>query len=161
TLARSPLFSFVVILILTLGIAANCTIFSIIQHALLNPMEWESPQQLMVVENALLSLNGMPSPSSPSLDWGSLLQSFEKLSAYRMSAGGLNLSGNEGAEEPERIEGVGVSAGFFSIFRVNAVLGRTFIPEEEGSGQNHVVVLSHSLWQRRFGADGDIVGKTI
>src|SRR5262245_47424081 len=93
TLARSPLFSFVVILILTLGIAANCTIFSIIQHALLNPMECESPQQLMVVENALLSLNGMPSPSSPSLDWGSLLQSFEKLSAYRISDGGLNLSG--------------------------------------------------------------------
>src|SRR6266545_1854270 len=161
TLARSPLFSVVVILILTLGIAANCAIFSIIQHALLNPLKFESPQQLMVVENALLSLNGMPSPSSPSLDWGNLLQSFEKLAAYRISDGGLNLSGNEGAEEPERIEGVGVSAGFFSIIRVNAVLGRTFIPEEEGSGRNHVVVLSHSLWQRRFSADGNIVGKTI
>jgi putative ABC transport system permease protein len=161
TLARSPLFSVVVVLILTLGIAANCAIFSIIRHALLNPLKCDSPQQLMVVENAFLSLNGMPSPSSPALDWGDLLQSFEKLAAYRISDGGLNLSDNGGNEEPERIEGVGVSAGFFSIFRVNAVLGRTFIPEEEGSGRNHVVVLSHSLWQRRFGADGNIVGKTI
>ena len=159
--ARSPLFSVVVVLILTLGIAANCAIFSIIQQALLNPLKCESPQQLMVVENAFLTLDGRSSPNTPLLDWGNLLQSFEKLAAYRISDGGLNLSGDEVNEAPERIEGVGVSAGFFSTFRVNAALGRTFIPEEEGAGRNHVVILSHSLWKRRFGADGDILGKTI
>jgi putative ABC transport system permease protein len=161
TTARSPLFSFIVVLILILGIAANCAIFSIIQHSLLNPLKCESPQRLMVLENALLYLDGRPSPGSSTLDWGNLLQSFENLAAYRVSDGGLNLSGYGGAEEPERVEGVGVSASFFHIFRTNVTLGRTFVSEEEYPGRNRVVVLSHSLWQRRFGADGGVIGKTI
>ncbi len=161
TAARSPLFSFTVILILVLGIAANSAVFSIIQRTLLNPIPSQNSQQLVIIENALLSMDGMPSQASPMLDWGNLLQSFENIAAYRISDGGLNLSGNRSNEEPERIEGTGVSASFFPTFRVNALLGRTFISEEEEPGRNRVVVLSHSFWQRRFGADGNIIGKTI
>lgn len=158
---RSPLFSLTVILILVLGIAANSAVFSIIQRALLNPVPGKTPQQLMVIENALLFLSGAPSPGSPVLDWGNLLQSFEKLAAYRISDGGLNLSGDGSIEESERVDGTGVSAGFFHIFQVNAMLGRTFVLEEEEAGRNQVVVLSYSLWQRRFGADSNIIGRTI
>lgn len=161
TTARSPLFSLVVVLILALGIAANCAIFSIIRYTLLNPLQCEAPQQLMVIENALLSLDGMPSSNSPVLDWSPLLRSFDSLAAYTISDGGLNLSSDEGNSESARIEGTGVSASFFHTFRITAALGRTFVPEEEQSGQNHVVVLSHSLWQKRYGANSGIIGKMI
>lgn len=160
TVARSPLFSLTVVLILALGIAANCAVFSIIQRTLLNPIPTKDPQQLMVIGNAHLSstLDGMPSPGSPMLDWGSLLRPFESLAAYSDADDGLNLS--DGGEA-ERIEVSEVSVSFFQTFRVNASLGRTFLAEEELSGQNRVAVLSHALWQKRYGADGGIIGKTI
>jgi len=161
TVARSPLFSLTVTMILVLGIAANSAIFSIIQHTLLNPIPSKSPQQLMVIENAFLSLDGMSSPGSPILDWGNLLQSFENLAAYKTSDGGLNLSGNGQSETAERVEGIGVSASFFSVFAINPRLGRVFVPEEERPGRNHVVVVSHSLWQNRYGSDSGIIGQTI
>jgi putative ABC transport system permease protein len=158
TAVRYPLFSLTVILILVLGIAANSAVFSIIQRTLLNPIPSKNPQQLMVIENALLTMDGAPSPGSPILDWGSLLQSFEGLAAYSSTEAGLSLS-DDG--EPEWIEGMAVSASFFHTFRVNAALGRTFLPEDEQSGQNRVVVISHALWQKRYGADSGIIGKII
>jgi len=160
---RYPLFSFAVIFILTLGIAANTSIFSIIRHALFSPIASPEPERLMIIENAYLSssMDGMPSLASPMLDWAKFLQSFESLSAYRVSDGGLNFSVESGGREPERIEGIGVSSGFFSTFKVAPVLGRAFVSEEEEPGRNRVLVLNHSFWQKRFGADGEIVGKTV
>ncbi len=160
-LGRSPIVSLTVVLILALGIAANSAVFSIVQRALLNPIPSKDPQRLMVVENSFLSMDGRFPPSLPLLDWGKLLPSFESLASYRRSDSGLNLSGDGSAEAPERVEGIEVSASFFPTLQIKALLGRTFTPEEEVPGRNHVVVLSHSLWHRRFGADGDIVRKTI
>ena len=160
-IVRFPLFNLAVVLILALGIAGNSAIFSIIQRALLNPIPSRDSRQLVVIENALLSMDGMHSPNSPILDWGNLLHSFESLTAYRNSDGGLNLSDKGDNGEPARVEGIGVSASFFHTFQINAELGRTFLPEEEQPGRNRVAILSHSLWQRHFGVDDDIIGKTI
>lgn len=167
TVVRTPFFSLIVILILTSGIAVNSAIYSIVQHVLFNPLRCDSPHQLMLIEKALLTMEGTRLSmddahlSSSMLDWGSLLQSFDILAAYGTGDGGLNLSNTEGNQEPVRIEGTGVSASFFNTFQVRAVLGRTFISEKGEADDNYLTVISHSLWQKFFGADSRVIGKRI
>ncbi|MEW6207703.1 MAG: ABC transporter permease [Acidobacteriota bacterium] len=157
-LLKSPGFSLATILILALGITANSATFSIIQAALLNPLECEEPRQLIILKDALLSLSGRSPSGADLLDWGESLQTLSDLAVYSIHDGGVNLTGGG---EPVWVRGAEVSASFFSTFRVNAAMGRTFIPEEQQAGRNRVVILSHTLWRQRFGAAADIVNKTI
>lgn len=157
-LGKAPGFSVTVVLALALGIGANCTIFSIVNAALLNTLSCDSPQQLMVLDEALPSLSGDLLSASDILDWKDRLRTFSDLAAYSLQNGGLNLTGKV---EPERVEGTEVSTNFFSTFQVNAIRGRTFNPEEQQPGKNRVAVLSYALWQRAFGSAPDILDQTI
>src|SRR5262249_2257708 len=90
------------------------------------------------------------------LDWRERTKSLEQISWFTPWQATLT---NEG--EPERISGSMVSANFFHTLRTSAHLGRTFLPEEELEGRDRGVVLSYALWQRRFGGNGDVIGKSI
>jgi putative ABC transport system permease protein len=157
---RSPGFVLVAILTLALGIGANTTIFSIVDATLLAPLRFPDPDRLMTVWKGQVSdPDNINITSAPNFkDWREQNHSFDELAL--MDSAGRGYSLTSGFGEPEQVSGVRVTAGLFRVLGVQPMLGRTFLPEEEEPG-HRVVVLSHGLWMRRYGADRDIVGKSI
>ena len=155
-LLKNPGFSAVVILILALGIGANTAIFSLVNAVLLRPLPYPEPDRLVVLWERNLKEGGkhLVSPAD-FFDLQKNTQSFEYLAA--LYPPGFNLTG---VNEPERVSGARVSASIFATLGVKPFLGRTFNPEEDRPGTERTVILSHSLWQRRFGSDPLVVGKT-
>ncbi len=155
-----PGFAAIAVLTLALGIGANAAIFSIINAVLLKPLPFPDPDRLVLVwENSVRQPGRLNIVSAPNFqDWQRQNHLFESMAIFDSAGKGYNLS--EGTE-PERVSGVRVSAGYFDVLGVKPVLGRAFIPEEETLGKDREVVLSYGLWQRRYGADPGIVGKTI
>ena len=156
-LLKNPGFTIVAVIALALGIGANSAIFSVVNAVLLRPLPFKNPQQLVMVwENA--AHLGFPknTPSPPNfLDWQRQNTVFTGMAA--MSERSFNLTG---VGEPERLDGRRVSANLFDLLGVPALLGRTFVPEDDRSG-SRVVLLSYSLWQRRFGSDPGIIGRAV
>ena len=157
SLRRSPGFTIIALLTLALGIGANTAIFSFVNGVLLKPLPYRDPHGIVMVwekppggdRNGISTLNF--------LDWKNQNSVFEHMAA-------INFGGNvtlTGAGQPEELQGVRVSASYFEIFGVQAVLGRTFAPDEDQLGKSPVVILSHRLWENRFGADPSIVGRTL
>jgi putative ABC transport system permease protein len=160
-LLRNPGFSATAILLLALGIGANTAIFSVVNGVLLRPLPYQNPSQIMQIWHVppAKSFPGMSLFSvSPAnyLDWRSQNHSFEEMAAY----GGARFNVG-GKERPESIQAAPVAPGFFSILRVQPLLGRTFTPDDDRPGQGHVVVLGHALWRERYGADPRVVGRNI
>jgi putative ABC transport system permease protein len=160
-LAKSPGFSALVILTLALGIGANTAIFSVVNAVLLRPLPFEEPNRLVQIWHTppQASFPGIPTFSvSPAnfLDWRARSQAFEEMSAYGFGQYSLT-----GTGDPEAVRMVAVTSGFFAILRAQPLLGRAFLAEEDSPGREHEVVLSYNLWHSRFGADRDIVGKSI
>jgi putative ABC transport system permease protein len=157
TLLKNPGFTIVAVVALALGIGANSAIFSVVNSVLLRPLPFKSPKQLVMVwENA--AHLGFPknTPSPPSfLDWQRQNTVFTGMAA--MSERSFNLTG---VGEPERLEGRRVSANLFDLLGVPALLGRTFVPDDDRPG-THVALLSYSLWQRSFGLDPSIIGRAV
>lgn len=157
-LARNPGFSLIAVLALALGIGANSAIFSVVNAVLLNPLPYREPDRLAMIYHKYPDINLMDASLSPPsyVEYRDTTASFERVA---VGAGwGVNLTG---AGEPERLQGARLSASFLSTLGVEPALGRNFIPEEEQPGKNNVVILSHGLWQRQFGGDQGILGKTI
>jgi putative ABC transport system permease protein len=158
TLAKNPGFTAVAALTLALGIGANTAIFSVVNGVLLRPLPYKDPQRLVMVfaprqldQESLISSGGFTVLRNQN-------QVFEQVAAFLPM---LDSSSITGDGDPEFLGGVTVSANLFTLLGVEARYGRTFLPEEEKPGANRVVVISHSLWQRRFGSDQKIVGRTI
>lgn len=151
-LMKSPASSIVIVLTLALGIGANTAIFSMVNSILLRPMPYQDSDRIMTL------LHGGRNPVSPAdyLDWKNQQQSFEVMSAAEAWGGTLT-----GIDQPEALRGLRMGNGMFSLLGVNPLLGRTFTPDDYQAGNENVVILSHSLWQRQFGEDQEIVGKTI
>jgi putative ABC transport system permease protein len=157
TLAKNPAFTAIAIVALALGIGANSAIFSVVDAVLLRPLPFKNPNRLVMLwENAahLGFPRDTPSPAN-FLDWQKQATSFTAMAA--MFERSFNLTG---VGEPERLEGRRVSANLFELLGVSARLGRTFMPEDDKPGA-HVVLLSHSLWQRRFGSDPGVIGGAL
>jgi len=158
-LMKNPGFALVALITLAAGIAANTTIFSIVDALILRPFNFPNQERLVMVwergENDGGFDHGSVAPGNFN-DWREQSQSFERLVAIVGRPFDLT-----GAYQPERFSGYGVSAGFFEAFGVKAALGRTFLPGEDEPGRDQVVVLKHSLWERRFGSDPNIVGRTL
>src|SRR6184192_3399080 len=160
-LLRNPGFTLAAIVVLALGIGANSAIFSIVNAVLLRPLPYQDASRIMQIWHVppTKSFPGMSFFSvSPAnyLDWQSQNHSFEKIAAYGFES--FNVGGGE---RPEAIRGAAVAPGFFSILRVQPVLGRTFSAEEDRPGQGHVVILGHTLWRDHFAADPGIVGRNV
>jgi len=151
-LRKNPGFTAVAVLTLALGIGANTAVFSVIERVLIRPLPYRSPHQLVMIRG-----KASVSISPPNfLDYQAQNHVFEAMATF--NAGSRTLTENA---EPERIRTGLVTAGFFEILGIKPILGRTFLSGESEEGRNNVVVLSHSLWRRRFGANPDIIGQLV
>jgi predicted permease len=157
-LSKNPGFTVVAVLALALGIGANSAIFSVVNTVLLRPLPYQDPDRLVMVwEDDTKGGYPRDTPAVANyIDWRDQSQAFEGMAA--IAEQNFNLTGTG---EPERIEGRLVSANLFSLLGVEPQAGRAFLPEEDQPGRDRVVVLSHGLWQRRFGSDGKIIGRTL
>jgi len=158
TLIKSPGFTVVAVLALTLGIGANTAIFSVVNSVLLRPLPYSDPSRLMQLWEASASRGRKEIPASyPNFaDWRDQNHVFEQVVAY--TDWSFNLTGSG---EPERIRSAIVSPAFFSILGINPIRGRVFLSGEDEKGKDLVVVISESLWQRRFNSDPNIVGRSL
>src|SRR4030095_15527552 len=158
TLIKSPAFSIVVILAVMLGTGANSAIFSVVNAILLRPLAFNEPERLVMVwrNNVKSGVPTYPLSVLDFLDYREHNQAFEQLASFAYED--FNLSTGE---DPEHVPGCFVSANFFSLLGVNPMLGRRFFPREDEAGSDRVVIVSHGLWKRRFGADPNFVGQTI
>jgi putative ABC transport system permease protein len=157
-LAKSPGFTLVVVLTLALGIGANTAIFSAVNAVLLRPLAYADPGRLVTIEHFYPSLGGLKAPVSvPGFrDYQALGRTFESMAVENRWAANLT-----GQGEPVRVPGARVTGRFFGTLGVPAQLGRGLQPGEDSAGREHVVVLSHGLWQRLFGGDRGIVGRAL
>src|SRR2546430_16998899 len=155
-LAKSPGFSLIAILTLALGIGANTAIFSVVNGVLLNPLPFRDPHQLVSMFQEMPNFkNG--SISYPNfIDWRRMNTTFSTMAAYRSTE--FTLTGNG---EPERLRGEMISAGFFEILGVNAIMGRTFTADEDRLGANPTCMITEALWERKFGGRRDIIGQQL
>ena len=157
TLGRGPGFTAVASLTLALGIGANTAIFSVVNTVLLKPLSYSEPDRLAFVwerNTAIGKDRDLVAPPNYR-DWKSQNTVFAALGAYRVDEFALT-----GAGEPENITAVTASSSVFRVLGVDALVGRTFTEEEEAR-RDRVVVLRHEFWQRRFGGDRNLVGRSI
>jgi len=160
-LAKNPGFTAIAVITLGLGIGINATMFSLVSAVLLRRPPGSNPDQLAVVSGIDPGNAYQPDTATISipnyLAWRDANHVFTEMAAadeYRRSS-------LTGQNESESLPSAAVSANYFEVMGVAAQMGRTFVSGEEQSGQDHVVVLSQTLWERRFGSDPSIVGRTI
>ncbi len=157
-LRKSPGFSLVAVMTLALGIGANTAIFSVVNAVLLRPLPFEQPEQLVRVFGTNARRNSFSRPHSYMnfSDLRAQNQSFEAMAAYTGATAALS-----GDDAPEQITGVISSGDIFRVLKAQPLMGRLLAPEDERPGGSAVAVISHGLWQRRFGGDPEIVGRLI
>jgi len=155
---QRPLFTIAAVVALALGIGANSAIFSVVNTVVLRPLPYAHPERLVWISG-----NNIPSgikdenSSGPDfLDWRKQSRSFEGMACLASWQPVLT-----GAGEPERIPGGMVSFDFFRVLGINPAFGRTFTPEEDRKPEPESVILSYGFWQRRFGGDRDLLGRTL
>jgi putative ABC transport system permease protein len=155
-MAKAPGLTLVAVLTLAFGIGASSSVFSIVNAAMLRPLPFPEYERLVMVYEVLPRFGLFAVAPANFLDWRAQNTSFKGIAAYG--------TGDEtlvGAESAERISRATVSWDFFDVLDVRPVLGRTFRVDEDLPQRTNVVVLSHGMWQRRFGGDPQILGRSI
>ena len=153
SLVKRPGFTLVAVLTLALGIGINTTVFSLANSVFLRQLPVASPQNLAWV----FSNQDHPSSYPEYLEYRNQTDLFDGVLAYEWVP--LNVGSNGQAE---RVQGALVSGNYFDVLGVKAAMGRTFLPDEDKTpGVSPVAVVSHSLWQRQFNADPDVIGKSV
>src|SRR4051794_33804263 len=156
-LVKKPGFTLTAVIALALGIGANTAMFSVINGVLLRSLSYANPDQLVMLWERNVVGTVMQNVVSPAnfLDWQRQSTSFAQMAAvWDLRA---NLTGGSG--EPEEIKAQFVSHTFFPALGVQPITGRVFLPEEDRAGNDLVIILSHQLWQTRFGGDPAVIGK--
>jgi putative ABC transport system permease protein len=159
-LRRSPGFTALAVLILALGIGANTSIFSVVSAVLLKPLPFAASDRLVFLWEDLSAIGGPDRVEAalPSyVGWKTRSRSFEDIAAFD-GVGTFNLTGSG---EPEQLAGLRTTTNLFSVLGLQPILGRTFSPDDEGGDASPVVIVTETLWLRRFGANPDLVGRTI
>ena len=160
-LAKNPGFTLLAVTTLALGIGANTAIFSVVNAVLLQSLPYERPNELVGV---YLSARGdepqsrLPFPPAAYLNLRAQTIAMSDIAALSIKGWPANLTE---AGEPERLQGFQVSANLFSLLGVNPELGRNFSAEDDQAGANRVVMISHSLWERRFGRDWGVLNREV
>lgn len=159
TLLKAPGFTLVVICTLALGIGANTTIFSMVNAILLKSLPFPEPDRLVMVWGDSPEQGNHRNQVSATdvADWRSGNSVFAEVATF--TEWRPIFSGANG--EPERLPAMQVGDGYFKVMGAEPILGRAFLPEEQEEGKDRVIILSHGLWQSRFGADPAVVGKTV
>jgi len=157
-LRKSPGFTAVAVVVLALGIGSTAAIFSVVDRVLLHPLPYPDSDRIVVLGQTMRSAGGVGEASSPAnyLDWVRENHVFSQMAASRGGQANLTV-GNR----PERVRTTVATASFFSLFGRNPMLGRPLVSDDEKPGSDHVAVLSFGLWQRRFGSDRTLVGRSI
>ena len=157
-LLKRPGFTFIACLTLALGIGANSAIFSAIYALLLKPLPFPELDRVVAIWDKLPSRGVLHNEVAVAnyLDVRAQSQSYEQLALYRWWSANLT-----GVNPPERIQGFLVTANFLDAIGIKPIMGRNFSSEENQPGKDAVAIITHSLWQRRFGGDPNIVNKTI
>src|SRR5689334_7210934 len=159
-LRKSPSFTVVAVLVLALGIGANTALFTVVRSVLLNPLPFENPDQLVMLYEQSADHKHPYNAVAGGIfqQWQEQSRSFEQMAI--LGGSGYNLSGTNGAL-PEKVEGGKCSWNLFSTLGVRPAYGRVFTAEDDSPNANATVVLTWSLWKRRFGGDPAIIGKDI
>lgn len=155
-LRRSPGFAGTAVLTLALAIGANAAIFSAVQGVLIAPLPYRNPDRLVRLFEEAPTTPHFPMAPANFRDYRAELQTFDGLAAYMradLQIGDLH--------QPEQLRGMQVTAGFFKLLGYQPPLGRDFALKDEIEGNNDVVILSHSLWTRRFASDPSVVGRAV
>ena len=157
-LAKSRGFTVVAVFTLALGIGANTAIFSVVNRLLFNPLPFlERPDRLAAVwETGPRGNDHVEASPANFRDWKAQARSFNHLVAHLWWTANIT-----GGDRPERVQGFLVSPDYFAALGIRPLLGRGFVAGEDEPGRDRVIVLSHGIWQRRFGGDPRIVGQTI
>jgi predicted permease len=160
SLLREPGFTAVAVLMVAIGIGANTAIFSIVNGVLLQPLPYRNPGRLVTLREVMPAFAKMyptlPVSAWHFTQWRQRVKSLERLAAVQTNS--LTLTGSA---EPAQIDCMRVSASLLDVLGVHPALGRGFLPGEDQEGKEHVVILSDSLWRRRFNADPAILGRAI
>jgi predicted permease len=158
SLRKTPGFTAIAILVLTIGIGVNTAVFSVINTVLLKPLSYPEPQRLVML------MNTGPQGSFPGANvpkyaiWRQQTSIFDKVAGYDTGGAGLNLTGGD---HPLQVQGVHVTADYFSMLGAPVIAGRTFTTAEDSPHGGRTVVLSYGLWKSRFGGNPSIVGSAI
>lgn len=169
-LAKSPGFTAIAVLTLALGIGANTAIFSVVNATLLSRPAFHQPERLVMVwewNRRLSPDRSVVAPEAISFDRnvvspGNFLHWRKDNTVFDQMAGWYDFNTNfTGTGNPERLAAQAVTPEVMSLLGVHALIGRTFIPEDGVIGKDNVVILGYGLWQRRFGSDPNIIGKTM
>jgi putative ABC transport system permease protein len=157
-LKKNPGVTILAIVALALGIGVNTAIFSIADAFLLKPVPFPNLDHVVTIYETVPHRNINDNSASPANfeDWKNQSHSFDRLAAFQWDSVNLTGEGN-----PQRVQGFLVSQNFFETLSEQPVLGRAFLPEEEQPGRDHEVMLTHGLWERRYGSDRNLIGKSI
>jgi hypothetical protein len=155
-LAKNPGFAMIAVVTLALGIGATSAIFSVIDGVLLRPLPYLAPDLLVRVHETVPQYGRFSVAPGNFLDWRRENQAFERTAAFSAGSGTL-----VDGDVVERVSNAEISFDRFDLLGVAPMLGRGFSPEEDAPGRNGVVVVSHGAWQRRFGSDPGVLGRTV
>lgn len=149
-------FTIVAVLTLAIGIGANTAIFSVVNAVLLRPLQYPNAERIVAIQELNEKGSRVQVTAANFLDWRAQNTSFEDLAAILARTANLTVG-----DTAERVNLAMTSTNFFHVFGLQPQLGRFFLPEEEIAGHNPVAVLGYGLWQREFGGDPSVVGKSI
>lgn len=158
TFRKNRPFTVIAIVTLAIGIGANAAVFSVIDAVVLQPLPYPDPERLVFVLEANQTQGWPEFPVSAAnlQDWQSGSDAFEVLAGFNNNNYTVT-----GGQQPEQISGYGISRGFMEMLGLRPSLGRLFRPDEYGSSDNAVVLISDSVWDRQFGRDPGAVGRTL
>ncbi|HEY3987834.1 MAG TPA: ABC transporter permease [Acidobacteriaceae bacterium] len=158
SLAKTPGFTAIAILVIAVGIGVNTAVFSVINTVLLKPLIFPHQEELVYLMNTSPRGSG-PGANIPKFRiWSEQRSIFSKVAGFDFGGAGLNLTGGD---KPQQVQGVHVTQQYFSMLGAPVIMGRTFTQAEDAPNGGHVVVLSYALWKSRFGGNSQIVGSTI
>jgi len=162
TLTRTPGFSIIAILVMALGIGANVALFTVVHSVLLKPLDYPHSEQLVRIYEAdthdLVNRRTISVSGADFLDWRKQARSFEQMGLFSWDSYGLS---GAGGQLPEQVMAQVATANAFDILGVRPALGRLFTDTDDRPDAPATVVLSWSLWKRRFGGDPGIIGRTV
>ncbi|HKE58164.1 MAG TPA: ABC transporter permease, partial [Pyrinomonadaceae bacterium] len=155
-LLKHPGFTAIVVLTLALGIGASTAIFSVVNSVVLRRLPYRQPDRIVAIQELNAEGQRVQVTAANFYDWRQQNTVFEQLAAIKTTTANLALT-----DQAERLDVAQTNANFFAVFGIEAEQGRLFIPADEQAGHAPVVVLSHALWERRFGGSKAVVGTSV